>query len=121
MELPFSARVFSCIYITFIRLVIRGEIGVESAVMVAQGSGPLSSAVYCAFLKAVARCFLYPVKDIADNLPVHKVFGMHDRCSRHQMHGGADEIEVVTDSDDIRVRAVRPNDRIRESAVAVIA
>ena len=35
MELPFSARVFSCIYITFIRLVIRGEISVESAVMVA--------------------------------------------------------------------------------------
>ena len=46
---------------------------------------------------------------------------MHDRCSRHQMHRGADEIEVVTDSDDIRVRAVCPYDRIRESAVAVIA
>ena len=71
---PFPSRVFGGIYISLVRLVVRGEICIETSVAVAQGCSPLASAIDCAFLETVARSFFDAVEDLADNLPVHKVF-----------------------------------------------
>ena len=109
MALPFSAWVFGCIYISLCRLVVRGEVCVESAVTVAERCCPLSSSVYCAFLKAVARRLLETVIDVADDLPVHEVLRVHDGSSRHEVHCRADEIIAVSDPDNVRIRAVRPD------------
>ena len=42
------------------------------------------------------------MKHLADDFPVHEVVGM-EHLNAHEMELGRDEVEIVTDSDDVGV------------------
>ena len=72
-------------------------------------------------LHAVVRSLFETVEYVAYHFPVHKVLGVHDRGTWHQVHGGAYEIIVIADADEVGIRAVAPEDGVGECAVTVVA
>ena len=60
------------------------------------------------------------VEAIANLLPVHKVFGMQDVYSWYCVHGGTCKIVVVANTQDVGVRELIIEQRIREGSVAII-
>ena len=76
--------------------------------MILQRGGPLSATVDSTLLQVVLRRIGETVKDIADGLPVLQVLRGHHGCARHQVHGGAYEIEGVAHADHVGIGNVCP-------------
>ena len=87
----------------------------ELTIVVFQRGGPLAAAVDGTLLQVVLRRVSQFVEDIAHGLPVLQVLGGHDRCSRHEVHSGGDEVEGVADANDIGVGHVGPQHGILDT------
>ena len=60
------------------------------------------------------------VEAIANLLPVYEVFGMQDVYSWYCVHGSTSKIVVVANTQDVGVRELIIEQRIREGSVAII-
>ena len=87
----------------------------ELTIVVFQRGGPLAAAVDGTLLQVVLRRVSQFVENIAHGLPVLQVLGGHDRCSRHEVHSGGDEVEGVADANDIGVGHVGPQHGILDT------
>ena len=95
---------------------IAAEEGVEHAVLIAQTGRPLAM---CVIMLAVREILDIAVRigviDIVADLPGHQVIGLHDRRTRREVHGRAHHVIGITNTDDIRIRYIRPDKRVRNS------
>ena len=85
---------------------------IEAAIVVLQRCGPLTASVDGAFEQAVARRVVERLADVAGNLPVDKVFRLHDGHCRHHVHGGGNQVERVVDANHVGIGQVGPDHRI---------
>ena len=93
---------------------------VEHALVIADAGRPDAPAVDVPAFEPERRAEVQPVHAVADQFPVHQVLGMHDLHRRVHVHGGAGEVVVFADADDIRVLELLVEQRIRVGAVAVV-
>src|SRR5574344_679128 len=84
----------------------------KSAIVVTKGCSPLPTAIDRTLLHVVARSILYLIKEIGHCLPMHEVGTSHNRTAREDMHGGSDQIIIVTHTDNIWVRGICPDEWI---------
>ena len=80
--------------------------------MITYGSRPLSPAIHCTFLHIVLRCFMQFIEKIAYRFPIHQISGTHHRRTRHQVHGRAHHIKIITHTNHIGVGHISPDHRI---------
>ena len=93
---------------------------VEHALVIADAGRPDAPAVDVPAFQAKGRAEVEPVDAVAGQFPVHQVLGMHDLHRRVHVHGGAGEVIVVADADDVGVLELLVEQRIRVGAVAVV-
>ncbi len=110
---PLALYVIGCTDVSLAtRIVVRCKERIELASMVLQGSSPLSTTIYSSFLHIILRRVSELREDVVYHLPVYQVLRLHDWRTRHQMHSGAHHIEIITYSNDIHIRHIRPQDRV---------
>ena len=86
---------------------MRDEGGVETAGVIPQGSGPHAVAVNGLFiLQDFAGGMLQGIIDIGADLPVDQVVGPENPGTGKEVHGCADHVVSVSDTDDVRIRII---------------
>ena len=93
-------------------VIVGNEQGPEGSLVVTERCGPLPTSVHRTFLEVVSRCVSDFIKEIGDGFPMRQVTTPHDRPSRKQMHGGGNQIVIVTHANDVGVRSICPHQRI---------
>jgi hypothetical protein len=101
------------------RIIISHEESPESAIVVAEGSSPLTTTIHSSVIKVIARSVLNGVCEIRYCFPVYEILASHDRTAREQMHGGCNEVIVIAYADDVRVWIVRPDVGILHATLSV--
>ncbi len=109
---PRPGRILGRIYVRFIRMVVGREQRVKATVMVAQRCSPLPLAIHRPAIETIGRSVFERIKYIAYHLPVDKVTRMHNRTSRHQVHGGRYHIIIIPNPYHIGIRHIGPHQRI---------
>ena len=108
---PFS-RVVRCIYKGTVRYVIGRKQSIKPAVMITERSGPLPTPVHRTLLHVILWRFMQFIEKIAYRFPIHQVLGTHHRRTRHQVHGRAHHIKIITHTNHIGVGHISPDHRI---------
>ena len=92
----------------------------EHAFVKADARSPDSPTVNVPAFQAIGWSQIEFVGAIAREFPIHQVLGMQDLDRRIHVHGGAGQIIVLADADDIRVFKFPVKQRIGVRAVAVV-
>ena len=89
------------------------EGSVEAAGMIPQGSSPHTVAVNGLFiLQDFAGSVLQGIIDIGADLPVDQVMGSENPGTGKEVHGCADHVVSISDTDNIRIRIIHPGQGI---------
>jgi hypothetical protein len=93
---------------------------VEHAVVVADAWRPNAPAVYGPAFKAEGGAEVEAIHAIAGKFPVHKVLRVQDDKSGIHVHGGAGEIVIRTDANDVGILEFLIEQGIGIGAIAVV-
>ena len=120
-ERPLAGGIVGGVEVAFERGIVGREIGVVATVAVTQRGGPLSASVDGALHQIILRFFVDTVVEVAHDVPVDQVFGVHDGGARHEVHRGTYQVEVVAHAYHVGVGNIGPHDGVGKRSVVVVA